>query len=666
MTIAILSVLLGATSLLLFGQAHAVDTSPRETEPIHLAGCPASANMVLTSLAAAVDSPTIYRGGMVRGQLGGTLLKQQGQVIVWNAATQLDTRNTARQLSTSTHDGKLVPLHWNNLNDTQRASLRLATESDDAMAIRRLAYLTGDRIDEMQAPNSLFAPRFSILGAVVHGIALHVGPPALMVAPGYQEYYERHRNRRALVYVGASDGMLHAFADDTGEEVFAYAPRASFNSLIKLTTKSSPASVPFDGGMASSSVLINGAWRTVLVAGFGMAAKGLMALDVSDTANLPASNALLWEFADQDDPDIAHVIGAPQILRVRTMLQGGKQQYAYFVVVTGGLNPRAGNALFFLSLDKKPAETWQLGTNYFKVVTDSAVNALSNGMLEFVSVMGHDQAVERIYAGDLQGNIWRFDLASGLPAHGVSARRLFTATDSAGKRQPVMHKLSVVAAPDGKHLLLFGTGRYLVRQDLQPDRFATQSFYAVRDADSTVSRSQLASRRLLTDSGSNRLTVDGSPFSYADANNSRAGWYMDFPDSSMSGERVVSPLLSVGSQIVFRSLLPEGGPCQAPMARVYAMDASSGLTIVGTTTGIPISAGSALGTLLRVVPMPIRHETTAFPESSKPDRFGRRRYAPKVELLREDNTPLVLDGLSIPDVVGGRLSWRELSEWAGK
>lgn len=660
-----LRIMAGVSSCLFCVSAYAAGNLLREAEPVHLAGCPATPEMLLTSLAAPAEVSVIYRGGMVRGRLGGTLLKQQGKTTIWNAAALLDARTNARTLLTANRAGELIPLQWTHLDEVQRASLRLAAENDETMAMRRLAYLAGDRADDVVAQD-LFPPRVSRLGAIVHGIALRVGQPVAMVSPGYQDFYERYRHRRAVVYVGAGDGMLHAFADDTGEELFAYAPRALFGSLIRLTSTSLPSSVPFDGGMTSSSVFAKGKWLTLLVAGFGTAAKGLVALDVSDPDNLSARHALLWEFSDQDDPDIAHVIGTPQIVRLRTTGKNGKQQYGYFVAVAGGLNPRAGNALFLLSLDKEPAEAWQPGLNYFKIVADSPAIALPNGMLEFVSVMGQDQAVERMYAGDLQGNIWRLDLASGVSAQDLRATHLFTAIDDTGKRQPIMHKPAVVAALDGKPLLLFGTGRYLSRQDLQPSRFGTQSFYAVRDAGNAVSRSQLAVRRLIEDSASTRLTIDGLPFSYGDTVHGRAGWYMDFPNSTITGERVVSPLLSVGSQIVFASLLPDLRSCHAPAARVYALDAISGLTINAAATGTPIAEVAPLATLLRLTPMSVRKETTIFPEPIPPDRLGKRRRTPTVELVRDAYSPVVLDELSIPDLIGGRLSWRELSEWEGR
>ena len=41
---------------------------------------------------------------------------------------------------------------------------------------------------------------------------------------GYREFFLRHVNRRTMVYLPTSGGMVHAFAGDSGEEVFAYIP----------------------------------------------------------------------------------------------------------------------------------------------------------------------------------------------------------------------------------------------------------------------------------------------------------------------------------------------------------------------------------------------------------------------------------------------------------
>ncbi|UUZ49826.1 hypothetical protein LP420_06625 [Massilia sp. B-10] len=147
-------------------------------------------------------------------------------------------------------------------------------------------------------------------------------------------------------------------------------------------------------------------------------------------------------------------------------------------------------------------------------------------------VLRPDGSASHAYAGDLQGNLWRFDLDRRL------AFRVFTAQDRDGVAQPVTHAPAVVFAPGGGYLILFATGKLLEAADLLKPSFTPQSMYAILDRPDlalppVASRKQLARRTL---SGKDSTTIKGGLADYG-ARDPRRGWYFDFPNAASDGER---------------------------------------------------------------------------------------------------------------------------------
>ena len=650
-----------------------------EIEPIHLGGCSLNTppGFGPTTLGYDQQSSAVYQGSVMRTSLSGGLIKKAqpgGTSTIWNAATLLEQRTEARRIFTSNQHGNLVPFAWGRLDEVQRGMLDRSpiTQANDGFGERRLHYLLGDRVDEQGHASGVFPRRDSVLGAIVQSTAVRVGVPMHgRQSPAYQAFQQMYRDRRAVVYVGAADGMLHAFDDASGKELFAYVPHALFEKLPSLTVGPRFGVVAVDGGIATADVLAKSQWRTVLAFGIGRGAQGVAALDVSDPEGFGSVDHLLWEFTDRDDPDIGDVIGSPVIARFRTGIANGIRQYGYFVMVTSGLNTARNdgegsrstsgtNTLFLLSLDKRPTDAWQSGVNYFKFSTPAGNSQLPNGMTEVVTVAGADDAVERAYAGDLQGNLWRFDFSAGLPfgkSKGTTPDLLFVAQDAVANRQPITHKPAVVFASGGGYVVLFGTGQYLSRADLDPSGFSTQSFYAVLDRGnaSQVQRNELVQRQLLPKNAGSTFEMTGDVFTYGVSGNARKGWYFDFPESASSGERVVSPLSLVGSQLVFNSLLPSAKPCEVPTAKVYALDTLSGLPTNTHFSNVQMSSG-----------MPGSFVITA---SNRRDSIGttavgKRQAGPTVEIVQGNSSTIQLDLPINASSVAGRLSWRELVNWS--
>ena len=616
------------------------------------------------------DATYLYQASAALSGLDGSLTKhalladQSGRLTaagppLWNAAALLDARDPAtRSIHTGQQQGgrlRTVPLEWTALDQPAQRLLSVAVDgSADAYGPSRLAYLRGVRRLEAGQQGGWFRRRATLLGATVAGAPLYVAPlTAAALDTGQEEFLAGHASRPAAVYLQANDGMLHAFDAAGGGELFAYMPQALQPQWPRLTGAGHADSPYVDGGLAAGNALVRGKWKTVLAGAMGSGAQGVFVLDISNPARFAQGDAALFEFTDADDPDIGNIFNAPAIARFRT----GPAQIGDFVVVASGhnnqradgekrFNPAGPGVLFLLSLDKDPAAAWELNRNYYKFTLPAATAALANGLSQPALIADADGTVRLALAGDLQGRLWRLDFSAGTapwPRAGSDGVPLFSATDAGGRRQPITTQARAVYRTGGM-LVLFGTGRLLEPGDAE-DR-SSQSFYAVADqpAETTLTRADLTSRSLASDSAG-ALRLDGAGVGDVGG----AGWLLDF---AVAGERIItSP--SVRDGVLYIATMRPGAAACAPAGSLYLLDAQSGLQPEGITKpwlALPAQPGRALNIVPDRKPAPAGRAGAPGPASARNT------------VLEE--TPGGRPGLSILQKShAGRLGWREVVDW---
>ncbi|WP_454773984.1 pilus assembly protein [Janthinobacterium tructae] len=582
--------------------------------------------------------------------------------------------------------GALMPLVWTRLDAEQRG----AFDGGDGQGEVRLAYLLGQRTHEVGQPGGFLRCRSGSLGAAPYANLLYVGAPGLgMPGAGYGLHRQALLQRRKMLYLGANDGLLHAFDARTGRELFAYLPQALLHAAAAAaSTHYSPGPL-LDGAAATAEVLALGRWKTVLVSAMGGGAQGVFALDITDPARF-AQDGALWEFTDRDDKLMGNVRAPPSFARINMGGKEGAPAYRDFAIVASGYNnhvndgkettaPAAAAAIFLLALDKAPGTPWLLGSNYFRLKVplasggggghDTDAGADADAVLHAlgppVVVPGGDGALAYIYAGDLQGNIWRLDMAGGPPwKEGQGRKLVFVARDAQGRRQPVTQQLNVAYAPDGGYVLLFGTGKLVEAADTWPAAFLSQSFYAVhddlRDASPTRSRADLEPRSLGEAVGG--VSVDGAELRYTGSDAMR-GWYLDFTNTAQTGERSInSPVLAAG-KVLFNTVLPGRDPCAKPATRLYVLDVLSGFAADGA--GV-VQAGEQTGRLFdglaRAPPLALELNSTVGAATAAGRAEGRKELAVLQPGLPGAASGAGLKVVSAP-LPARRLSWREVANW---
>jgi type IV pilus assembly protein PilY1 len=514
----------------------------------------------------------------------------------------------------------MAPFTWQTLSAEQQS---LLNQSDNA-GEQRLAYLRGDRSQE-GAP---FRPRSSILGDAVHSNAVYLGAV----------------DHRDAVFLGANDGMLHAFDVMTGIELFAYMPDALIAQLHHLTDPAYTHRAYVDGPASIAQASIGGQQKTVLISAMGGGARGVFALDVTDPRRFADGLGVLWEFTGRDDPMMGNVTTMPQIVAVRE--QPGVRRY--FAVVASGINAEGeGNgALFLLALDKPHDAGWQRNHNYYRITTPVADATLVNALSAPVLLKNRDGALQYAYAGDLQGQLWRFDFSGKAPWPDAIGKPLFVARDAQGRRQPIAEQPLLAFAKVRGYMILFGTGRLIERID-RSAAAAAQSYYAIIDSLQTP-QEVITGRQQLT-----QRFMDGSG---APMDAASKGWYLDF---LQTGERSLhSGVLSDGA-LLFNTVLPGADICAATRSRSYVLNPLSGMPDDGRFTAV-LPANEAMLPYYAPMPLLMRQTVVQAPRETT----GRIQQTRETAIVRVSGGGQVSAAGSIKSTRRtGRLSWREIVNW---
>ncbi|MFT6463656.1 pilus assembly protein [Halopseudomonas sp.] len=612
---------------------------------------PGDINVVNRIFESSYDSTAGWTGDLVRKDVtrtpGGTVSITEE----WSASEEISNQEGGRTILMGGGNGAsgLENFSWANLTAEQQAFFNLnpdgLTGSTDGRGAARVDFILGER-DGEGTGDSDFRARTSVFGDIINSSPAVVGAasnvPYLMdridgTRGAYLEYLRQTAERPELIYVGANDGMLHAIHSgesegyEGGTEAFAFIPTAVIPNLPLLTGQSYQGGEHrffVDGSPIVRDVYIQGEWRTVLVGTLRAGGKSIFALDITNPGINGAGVELLWEISNEteDYGDLGYTFARPEIVR----LHSGE----WAVLLGNGYdstNPETGvndvAALFVIDISN--------GEKLSQLTVDDN-SGLPNGLS---SVRGADNnsdgIVDYAYAGDLRGNLWRFDLIStgnvgsapdpfarsvqGLvsPSNfevAYGGQPIFRARFNGDENLPqaITAIPSLVRHPSRRgYLVIVGTGKYFETSDAAPDTSKANSIYAVWDrytraqsttgADARANRSNMEQRTITTqetttftgDAGSTtslvRVINDGRIEWYnpgttptqeaSEGNVRRRGWFLDLnvSNSALDGEMMVNEMLARGSTLLFSTNIPNDDPCADGLTSfIYGINAQTG------------------------------------------------------------------------------------------
>jgi type IV pilus assembly protein PilY1 len=538
----------------------------------------------------------------------------------WEASNKMpapDSRNIFTYNPAASTKGRLFT--WADLSTTQQTYLMneamvgspTAVEIADGQA--RLNYLRGSGTSEI-ANGGSFRDRSrytvggitgGVLGDVVNGSPIK-GPDRgggydrLPSSDAGKALYSIFRsnggplaNMRKTVFLGANDGMLHAFNVNDGVERFAYVPNAVYNvprssqtgtDETKLKLLSDPAynhRFTVDGPPNIADAFIGGKWKTLLIGSHGAGARGIFTMDVTNTevgaaADQFDATKIMWEFTEADEADMGFVPAYPHIARMRFGSTG-----KWVVIFGNGYDSTNGQAkLYILDLAD--------GT----ILKQFSVGAPgNNGLSQPNFLLNSEREVTAIYAGDLRGNMWKFhvddpDSNNWKVAFGSAPyyTPLFsTPLDGTGNpTQPitVMPELTAHTENPASAMVSFGTGRLFEASDTAATgniNLNTQALYGVWDKPGesggmTVSLlKQHVPNTSITPPAGYEATSTGAP-NWAGG---QRGWYYQL---ETGGERVnVSPQQVSSTLFMLANKPVTSDPCVGGgSAKIFALNPVTG------------------------------------------------------------------------------------------
>lgn len=511
-----------------------------------------------------------------------------------------------------------IPFEWSSLTTTEQGYLDSYNASDSTeqalpASSDRLLYLRGDRTNEINTKGQgLFRYRQSVLSDIVDSNPTWVGPPDAPYsvvwkdylypsssAPengtnSYSQYVTTEQTRLNVVYVGANDGLVHGFragsydannnfvndgaTPNDGEEVLAYMPGAVLQAIHTTSNDEADFSNPYyahefyvDATPDSDDLYYENAWHTWLVGGLGQGGAALYALDVTNPSNFSESNAssiVMGEWTSSTitcssnascGQDLGYTYGTPVIRRLHNGMWG--------VIFGNGYGSASGDAgIYIMTIDPTS------GAQTFYYLSTGQAGTNDGIAFPAPADLDGDNITDYVYAGDLKGNVWRFDLTSSNPASWhVTSTPVFTDPSGNPITTKVNVQATVVSSGEAKVMVIFGTGRKVPITVASAATYATgvQHLYGIWDSNmaswnalSPVKYDSLASpptsipltdleQQTLTavsESGTTVLDDTNNPICWADsascASTPQYGWYVALPNTN--------------EQVIFNSVVYQG------------------------------------------------------------------------------------------------------------
>lgn len=517
----------------------------------------------------------------------------------WNTDTTLTTA-AGRKIYTRGDTGRvnLSTAGWSGSTASAlKTALQLTTETTTDNAQKRFNWLLGTDQSGLRVRNK-------ILGDIINSDPAYAGAgsqrynllPLIYGSASYEAYVATKVNRTKAVFVGANDGMMHAFNAATGAELFAYIPRGVYSKLASLSDINYQHKYTVDGPLYAGDAFIdsNGdgtrEWRTLVGGTLGAGGRGAYLLDVTDVLATGGEPRIVFDISADDTSltyrnDLGYSTGKMLIVPA---MQSSTTSGRWVAMLSNGTESVNGTA-------KLIAIDVETPTSFVSIPTSTQIG---NGLSGAALLPNAEGVSTYAYAGDIKGNMWKFDLtASSIGswasayAGGGNPKPLITVVDSAGNVQPItgtptLGRNSLKMAGSGANqtpsvMVYFGTGRYSETADIS--NLAVQSIYAIADTNnaidmtSTDRNTRLKAKVITAESAAiaatattaarparRTVTPDATPVATevpAVDWTAYTGWYLDLKYNTAKGERVIVKPVLVYDRLIINTFIPSPNQC---------------------------------------------------------------------------------------------------------
>lgn len=508
-------------------------------------------------------------------------------VATWDTDTTLAPTTTGRKIYTfnGAYNSAAALLTTTSAPADLISNLTVPPETDTTVAMKRLSWLLGNAITGLRERKT------SLLGDIVNSDPGFAGTASQRYerlpsnagfgASKYAKYVSDKAARKSALFVGANDGMLHAFDAANGNELFAYVPRGVYSKLAKIsavTYKGNVHQYLVDGPVYVSDVYNGTEWRTIVAGTLGAGGRGAYALDVTDVLTGSGAPKVIFDISAEDSftpSAVKNDLGYSYSKVLVVPTEGGR----WAAVFGNGTNSNNGYSKL-ITIDVN-------SLSFNTVDTKAKGSGLDNGLSGVAFLPGSTGVITTAYAGDILGNMWKFDLTNAditkwVPSYGTasSPKPLITVADSSTAHvvQPItaaptlgLNAVKLTTSYTPSVMVYFGTGKYIESADKSNTQ--VQSLYAIADTGVAITlgsnrSTQLQEKVISEETTTKRKVINDKNDSTGNAavdwkNVNITGWFMDLKvaGGSNSGERIISKPLLLFDRIIMNTFIPSDLQC---------------------------------------------------------------------------------------------------------
>jgi type IV pilus assembly protein PilY1 len=487
--------------------------------------------------------------------------------LVWEAGQVLSTTPAANRTIYTSVSG--VRQAFTKTNSAITNTLLAAANSTEHDKI--IDFVRGiDSYDE-NGNGNLTEERAWKLGDIFHSTPVLITPPVLALNDSsYQAFKTAQASRTKVLIAGANDGMLHAFRESDGVELWAFIPPDLLDNLKVMTDTGADHQFFVDSSPIATDIKISGNWKTIVVFGLRRGGAFYYALDITDTTN----PQWLWSFTDSK---MSETWSEPSIGKVKL---GGVDKFVAFF--GGGYDTASNNAhgKAFFAVDLSNGTTlWQ----YYNDGTSDDRQYMNFSLTENSTAVDLDNNgyVDRVYIGDTGGQLWKFDVSANATTS-WAGKRLFTAAPSqtnpptVGEFYPTQafYGAPVLAYDTSMNLWVFlGTG-----DRNHPNGTASNRFYGIKETTNMSNAAALSESNLVDVTSTNGTSA--------------GGWFFRLG----TNEKVLDPANVFNMDVLFSGFTPTSTvTCTSGggTAKLYSVQMQTGYAAIDFATGAALTTTDA-------------------------------------------------------------------------
>ncbi len=613
---------------------------------------------------------------------GGTAGVANRVILSWNYNTTTNTGTGVPFQLTNLSTAQQAALNLGDSNGSTRVNFLRGDRSNELTTntagvttgiYRDRDYVLADIVDS--SPVAVGQPVLPYAATWKDKLFSSTTMPENGGAQNYTQFTTAELYRENMVYVGANDGMVHGFragaystsytglgTTNDGTETLAYVPGAVINSaavsagetpclssdpvtqsavqnihgvtpVITTYSACTQPSLDFSNPQYGHNFFVNAPpasgdlfygsptspeqWHTWLVGGLGAGGGAIYALDVTTPANFSEGNAsslVIGEWTAQSitcvgtsncGTNLGNTYGSPIIRRMHNGM--------WAIIFGNGFGSRSGDAgIYVMTITPSSG-----AHNIYYLSTGQT--GTSDGIAYVTSAdLDGDHVTDYLYAGDLLGNVWRFDVTSNTAANWGTTANVYKVF-AGGAAQPITSALLVAAVtgngPGTQVMIGFGTGQKIPPNNINGVSYAsaqqaiygiwdsnfsawnlksTASQYASLTAGSAVTTANLTAQVLTVAAATNTLDITSNTICWAGTSgctgtSASYGWYALLVGTN---EQIIYNPQLIGSAFSVNSIIPANNSL---ISCTTANDAGYTYALSLATGSLPQTNGSGTG-----------------------------------------------------------------------